>query len=138
MTSLNIPWKQILLLVNILFVQMAGCGRSIGPKRYDISGKVIHDGKLVPFGKIYFDPDVSKGNTGVQGVAVIKQGIYDTSRDGNGPILGPQIVRVLAYDGIPDGSMYPNGKPVFAPYTTQIEITEDSTTFDINVKVPPP
>jgi hypothetical protein len=75
----------------------AGCGG--GPERHHVSGQVLYDGKPVPAGEIYFDPDSAKGNDGPQGFARIKDGRYDTRQGGVAAAPGPQVVRILGFDG---------------------------------------
>src|SRR5205807_6772258 len=66
-----------------------GCGGSRG---VEVSGEVTFDGKPVPAGRIYFNPDVTKGNDGPQGYAEIHDGKFDTSKGGKGACGGPTVV----------------------------------------------
>lgn len=81
---------------------LTGCDS--GPRRYQVSGDVTYQGKPVPSGTIYFDPDATKGNDGPQGVAAIKDGKYNTSDpDGRGAVGGPHVIRIEAF-GPPEGT----------------------------------
>lgn len=71
-----------------------GCSGNAGPKTYRVSGAISFDGQPVPQGMIVFTPDLSQ-NDGVQGVAAIKDGRYDTqSSGGMGSVGGAMKVSV--------------------------------------------
>jgi hypothetical protein len=126
------PRLKWLLLVGIAFL-LDGCER--GPKRHHVSGQVLWDGKAVPAGEIYFDPDSTKKNDGPQGFARIKDGRYDT-RDGGVPASsGPQVVRILGFDGkTPPGEDLPLGRRLFAEYQTTADIPDrGDATLDFKV-----
>ena len=96
-----------------------GCSR--GPSFNDVSGTVTFDGKPVPAGRIYFNPDFSKGNDGPQGFADIKDGKYDTRNKGQGHAGGPMVISVEGFDGKsenPDSV----GKPIFVAYEIKREL----------------
>src|SRR4051812_13383796 len=76
---------------------LGGCAAS---ERNDVSGEITYDGKPVPAGRIYFTPDLDKGNDGPQGYAPIKDGKYDTRKDGQGATGGPMIVVIKGYNGV--------------------------------------
>ena len=108
----------------------AGCG---GSGRYDVSGKVTYAGKPVPFGCIYFDPDVTKNKDGVQGYAEIKDGHYDTDASDKPPTSGSVIVRIEGFDGVPLDAERPNGKPLFTEYKTAVELPRGRTVKDFDI-----
>jgi len=110
---------------------LAGCGDRSG--RFNVSGKVTFDGKPIPAGRIYFDPDGSKGNRGLQGSAEIKDGQYDTARSRKGTTGGPVIVRIEGADGVRTDDDHPNGKPLFPTYETTAELPKEPTTKDFDV-----
>lgn len=82
------------MLFALSSVLMAGCSDS-GPKRYRLQGTVEFDGKPVPAGTVYFDPDSAKGNKGPQGYATIVDGKFDTEKGGKGHVGGPMRVRIV-------------------------------------------
>src|SRR5690606_14257145 len=78
--------RQILGVRLLLASLLVGCGGG-GPALYDVSGAVTLDGKPVPFGRITFTPDLSKGNSGGPGYAGIVDGKFTTaSATGRGVI----------------------------------------------------
>jgi hypothetical protein len=113
---------------------IAGCG---GPKDklYNVSGTVKCDGKPVPLGLVYFDPDATKGGIGEQGFANIKEGNFTTAVDGKGVRGGPYQVRVLGYDGRTANEL-PFGNPLFDEYQTTRELPRADTelSFEIPAK----
>lgn len=86
------------LYFSILALGIAtGCGGGTEPVRHRVSGRVTCAGEPVPHGEILFSPDGSKGNTGPQGIAAIKDGRYDTAGSrAPGIAGGPMVVRVTA------------------------------------------
>ena len=107
----------------------AGCG---GGPPYHVSGKVTFDGKPVPLGRIYFDPDSRHQNTGASGYTDIKDGEYDTSRGGRGVTGGPTVVRIQGFkkEGADESGF---GPPLFAEYTVQVDLPRGSSTKDFEV-----
>jgi hypothetical protein len=128
------PGRLLLLGVGLVLL-VAGCDS--GPKRCHVSGQVLYEGKPVPAGEIYFDPDFTKGHDGPQGFARIKDGRYDTREIGKPLAAGPHVVRVLGCDGkIPPGEDLPFGRPLFAEYKQSVDIpAQENATVDIDVPV---
>jgi len=113
----------------------AGCSKS-GPPRYQLSGTVKFDGKPIPVGFIYFNPDTTKGNSGPGSGAEIKNGAYSTPA-GGGVIGGPMIVKIDGYDGISkdlNGEVVPHGSALFEAYEVQVDIEKKNgkKDFDFN------
>ena len=128
MISIKACW---VLLASLL---LAGCDEA-GPARFDVSGTVTYDGKPLPAGRISFEPDASQDNTGPVGFATIKDGRYQTE-PGQGSGTGAYKAVIFGYDGIPDAvepDESPMGKPLFAPYTTDVDLSEGSPTQDFDV-----
>jgi hypothetical protein len=119
-----------LALSGLFFI--AGCG-PVGPVRYELAGRISFQGKPVPAGTIIFEPDYSKGNDGPQGLAVITNGTYNTARGGKGTVGGPHMVTVLGCDGVNVSETSPQGKLLFDPYITSIEIPKQTAKHDIEV-----
>ncbi len=133
------PRPLALRLAGLMFATLAlGCGDGKG---YRITGKVTFKGQPVPVGKIYFNPDGSKGNTGPSGYADIKNGEYDTSAaGGRGFIGGPAIIAVEGFDPNAKGKSDKDDKSgevliksLFPRYETSVELPKSSTTKDIEV-----
>jgi hypothetical protein len=105
----------------------AGCSSGDGLERYRVSGEVKFDGQPVPFGEVLFTPDGSKGNSGAQGIAEIKDGKYDTQGSrAPGTAGGPTVVRVMAFR---DGG----GKELICEHESQVDLPKAATTHNIDI-----
>lgn len=109
---------------------LAGCGSE--EKLYRVSGTVTYNGKPVPKGLIFFDPDGTKGTAGGQGFANIVDGKYDTAAEGQGVRGGAYAVRVNGFDG-KEANEAPFGQPLFPEYTGSKELPKADSTYDVNV-----
>ena len=114
------------LLVTMPF--FAGCGGS-GPRGVDVSGTVTFNGKPVPQGVIYFDPDTAADNDGVQGFARIRDGAYDTRETGKGIGGGAYRVRITGATAEGDGP----AKALFGEYSVSVDFPSETTTRDFEV-----
>lgn len=136
------PRLALVLLIlpsSSLILGSSGCGGGGGPQRHTVSGKVTHQGRPVPAGSVAFEPDTSRGGSGPGAVAEIKDGRYRTAR-GKGPAAGPHRVRVTGYDGVPQtidgtpgGMFLPEGKALFAPYQTTVDLPSGDSEHDFEV-----
>ena len=108
---------------------LAGCGES--EKIYQVSGTVTYDGKPVPKGLIFFDPDPSKGTGGAQGAANILDGKYNTA-EGAGVQGGAYYVRVNGFDGNASNDA-PFGQPLFPEYNGSTELPKQDSTYDLEI-----
>jgi hypothetical protein len=105
-----------------LALACAGCGDSKGNR---VAGTVTFKGNPVPAGKIYFNPDASKRNSGQAGFADIKNGRYDTAQRGaQGVVGGPTVVHIEGFDG--------SGVMLFT-HDTAAELPKGSATKDFEV-----
>jgi hypothetical protein len=97
-----------------------------------VSGTVTYDGKPIPMGLIFFDPDVTKGTGGMQGFAEISNGKYNTAENGQGVRGGAYEVRVNGFDGkvAPDS---PAGQPLFPEYRGATDLPKEDSTYDLDV-----
>lgn len=125
-------------LGGLMLIGLMGCGgKPSGPARYEVSGAATYDGKPIPEGTIYFEPDASQGNSGPGSLAIIHQGTYRTS-SGAGVIGGPYLVRVNGNDGVTqqlsDGTPA-EGKPLFKEKVLSIDLPKEKTVHDIAVPV---
>lgn len=124
--------RAIFLLMLMISFSAAGCGPS-GPTVYRRSGTVTFDGKPVPLGKVYFEPDVPAGGSGPTGFADIRDGKYDTSDTGKGSAGGPTIVRVSGYSDQNKDAISGYGKPLFVEYQTKSDLPSERSEFNIEV-----
>lgn len=112
-------------------VILAGCGES-GEKLHQVSGTVTYDGKPIPKGLIFFDPDASKGTGGMQGFANILDGKYNTAVEGQGIRGGTYEVRVNGFDG-KQANDAPFGQGLFPEYRGAKELPKEDSTYDLDV-----
>jgi len=92
-------------VLSVLAALLTGCSGPSGPLRYRVSGPVTCGGRPVPHGEILFSPDGRRGNKGPQGIAIIKDGHYDTEGSrAPGASGGPTVVRVTALES-PGGGL---------------------------------
>ena len=112
---------------------LCGC-RPTDVRRFRVSGRATFDGKDLPAGRIYFEPDSARGNSGAAGYAAIVDGRFDTALDGKGSIGGPMIVRVTGHEKPLD----PNGESPVAMYVRDYEESADFPQQDTewNVTIP--
>ena len=109
----------------------SGCGPT-GPKTFEVSGAITFDGKPVPAGRIDFFPDFSKGNDGPQGYAIIKDGTFDTRKDGLGHVGGPMVIRIEGFDGKSDNPAF-FGTPIFDKHEIKRDLPKDTSVQDLEV-----
>jgi hypothetical protein len=122
---------RLVLLIVTGTAFLAGCS-SQPPGRFAVTGTVTFDGRPVPKGRVSFEPDPTSGNRGPQAIAFITDGRFST-QPRKGAKGGAAIVFVEGFDGVPALPLYPQGKPLFDRYRTQVEIPEKSSTLDIVV-----
>jgi hypothetical protein len=122
------PWT---LWAVAAILAAAGCGGSDGPPRYDLQGAVQFDGKPVPAGEVFLQPDASQGNVGPGSLALIKDGRYRTD-PGKGVVGGPYVVRILGFDGIAAGDSTA-GSSLFPQYETVVDFPKQATTHDFTI-----
>ncbi len=119
--------------IALLAITAIGCGEA-GPTRHHVNGTVSFAGQPVPAGLVMFDPDVSLGNNGPQGFAVIQDGAFDTADSGGrGPVAGPHRIRVSGYDGTQGDEAQPYGQPLFAEYVFSHDVPSQNSTMEIIV-----
>jgi hypothetical protein len=121
-----------LIVTSTLVVGLLGCG---GSERH-VSGKVTFKGQPIPAGTVYIQPDISKGNSGVSGSAIIKDGHYNTaSSGGQGAASGAVVITVEGIDPNPPPGASPDVTQtvLFPPWQQKAELTKSSTVVDIDV-----
>jgi hypothetical protein len=116
------------LLIAALCLSIACFGCQKGEKLYRVAGTVTHDGKPIPKGLIFFDPQ----GDGPSGFANIVAGKYDTTEQGGGIRGGSYNVRVNGFNGIP-GPDAPFGQALFPEYTGTKELPQEDSTYDLDI-----
>lgn len=108
-----------------------GCGRQTGPQRYPISGAVTYAGKPLAAGKISFEPDTARGNTGPGGYGDIVAGRYRTYRT-MGAIGGPHRVVIEGYSGT-SPEQWRKQAPLFPAHVTTADLPLGKASIDFDV-----
>jgi hypothetical protein len=109
-----------------------GCNQGDGPVVYHVNGSVSFNGQPVQAGQITFEP--ASGNSGPAGVAVIKDGKFDTKLEGQGTVGGPHTAIIQGFDGNADPAHeLPMGKPLFVDYRSSLDLPkeEGSQNFEV-------
>ncbi|MEX1042683.1 MAG: hypothetical protein WDZ51_18760 [Pirellulaceae bacterium] len=134
-SRLSAPVGQSVLFAGLLVCLTMGCTRAVdGPERFDVSGTVKFNGEPVPVGTVRFVPDASKGNSGPAGFAQIKDGKYDTAKDGRGTVGGPHEITVIGFDGqVEPDSELTQGRSLFSEYRILADLSSEKSTQDIEV-----
>lgn len=112
---------------------LVGCGAK--EQLHDVSGTITFQGKPIPKGLIFFDPDPSKGTPGTQGFANIENGKYDTAIQGQGKGIrgGTYTIRISGFDG-KEAPEAPFGTFLFPEHQLSKELPAQKQTFDYDVK----
>lgn len=122
--------RKLSLAVAVFVAAAVVVGCSSDEKLYDVSGTVTHQGKGIPKGLIFFDPD----GGGPQGFANIENGKYDTATPGQGKGIrgGKYNIRVNGFDGR-QGMEAPFGEAIFPEHTFTKELPAEKQVFDYDV-----
>lgn len=118
--------RALLLLVGLSLTSCAGCGPAKPPVA-PVTGKVIYNGKPVPFGQVFFHP-----NAGTQGRGTIQaDGTFTltTYQDKDGAQIGTHKVRITSFEvqdpnGDPKRFAGGNGKSLIPEKYTSLTTTE--------------
>ncbi|MSR31010.1 MAG: hypothetical protein EXR99_05830 [Gemmataceae bacterium] len=115
---------------------LAGCGG--GEALYDVTGIITHEGKPIPKGLIFFDPDPTAKTPGSQGFANIENGKYNTATAGKGRGIkgGKYLIRIGGFDG-KEAPEAPFGKYLFPEHQLTQDLPAKNQTFDYDVKKGP-
>lgn len=118
-------------LVLLFLTTIVGCEKS---HRAELSGTITFGGEPIPAGRIYFNPDLEKKNDGPQGWAEIKDGVYDTRKNGLGFRGGPAVVVIQGFAGGADGF----GPPLFQEYKITVDLPKVTSVshFDVPADAP--
>jgi len=116
------------LLWVVGLVIFAACSQE--EKLYRVSGSVTFNGKPIPKGLIFFDPQAE----GPQGFANIEDGKYDTSLPGKGRGVrgGAYNIRVSGFTGI-ENNEAPFGDALFPEYSDTKDLPKADSMFDLDV-----
>lgn len=123
----------LLGLGGVIVIALSGCGKP-GPVRYRVHGTVTYDGRPVTYGRVTFDPDVTKDNSGPQGYAAIENGRFDTDLNGGqGTSGGPMMVTLHGFEPAGDGLDATMTRQLFSEHVEYRDLPKSDTevTFEI-------
>ncbi len=109
---------------------LVGCGGDDGRSR--LSGKATFDGQPIVYGEIVFHPE-----SGPEGSATIRNGLFDTANEGGqGIARGPNRILVTGYAAEPvstGNETVPTdaAPPLFSSYELQADLTGDVVDIDV-------
>lgn len=122
---------------------LSGCGGGVdpGPTRFNVTGTVSYDGKLVPAGNIQFLPDTAKSNSGPAGYATIKDGKFSTGETGKGVVGGPHTVIITGLKRAPSNEPEPfveggESNSLFPEYRTEVDLPKSDSEEDFSITAP--
>lgn len=115
----------------VLVAAAAGCQRSDGPTRFDVTGSIRFRGQPVPQGEIVFRPDDTAGNDGPGSFARITNGRYQT-HPGKGVVGGAYVVEIIGFDGIASEESSV-GSPLCDPVTLRVDFPKQASTRDFDL-----
>jgi hypothetical protein len=124
------PRHTRLVPVALLAFAALGCGEG-GPTRYHVAGRATLGGEPIPEGVVIIEPDASRGNTGRQAYAPIRNGHFDTADGGEPVVPGAVIFRVEGRS--PATAAYPAGVPLCSDYRLRAELPAKRSDFDVAV-----
>jgi hypothetical protein len=108
----------------VLTLLFAGCAEP-EPVRHRVSGAATVDGKDIPYGEILFTPNGAQQNSGPQGIAIIRDGKFDTAHEGKGIAGGPTVVRVTG--------LTKQGGKLLCEHELQVDLPRSDSTQTFNV-----
>jgi hypothetical protein len=120
------------LAIGLAMGMSMAVGCSPQDRLYNVSGKVTVNGRPVPAGLIFFDPNTARGTSGTQGFANIKDGQFTTAEKGRGIRGGAYTVRISGFDG-KAADEAPMGQSLFDEYQESRDLPRADSTLDINI-----
>lgn len=118
------------VFVVVMFV--SGCGGSANSHQFTVSGTVLLDGKPVPAGRIYIEPDSTQKTFGPGVTAKIVNGKFRTPEEKR--VAGGQYrVRIVAFDGVTTIEATEGSALMSSAFETEISLSESSSIQNFNI-----
>lgn len=112
---------------------VGGCSKPTIPAVFEVSGSVTFAGKPIPAGRVVFEPDTSRGATGMVSIADITDGHYVTRPD-RGFAGGPCRVTIYGSDGtLPAENPADHDDALFPPWQTDVNLPQEPCQRDFAV-----
>ena len=127
------PFSVLLLFVVLLTLAVAaiGCGRG-GPELAPVSGKVVYNGKPLPFGAVTFQPESGRSSTGI----IQPDGTFQmaTSGRGDGAVVGKNEVRITCFSSQDPSNEGPAGLALGKALIPQKYMSYQTSGFVVEVQ----
>ncbi|HWL07376.1 MAG TPA: hypothetical protein VNQ76_03080 [Planctomicrobium sp.] len=129
---------RFVVLIAVIGIFSSGCSRNDGFERLVLTGEVTHNGRPVPSGSIWFEPDASVGKYAPTGYAMIQNGKFQTALDSS-PIQGVHTIRINGFSEQVDSSSQQakheeeKRELLFPEYETIVELRSDHRTLIFSI-----
>lgn len=115
----------------LIVLALSSCeGRAV--RRYALNGSVQFRGQPVPLGRVTFEPDVERGNSGPGTCAFIRDGKFRTQA-GKGHSAGPHIIRILGFQRA-ESSDEGTGLALFTEHIVREDLPRNDCTREFIVR----
>lgn len=122
-----------LLLLSILFVSLAGCGKS-APERVLVSGQVLIDDKPLTMGFVRILPDNARPSTGQ--IDANGRFTLEAKKDTPGVPLGEHPVEIIAIEVLNAGSQRRHVPPIYEDHAaSKLKVKIDGPTENLVIKL---
>ncbi len=125
-----------LVALGLLLPVLTGCSSGSDElTRYSISGEVTYEGKEIPLGEIFFQPDSEAGNSGPASSATIVDSRYSLPEE-FGVLGGAYVVRISGFSapgGTATGPLALRGPPMFPDFVTKVDLSKSDIQKDFSV-----
>jgi len=106
----------------------AGCSGD-GPNQYPVAGTIRIGNQPVRGGFVTIEPDDGGASGGLQGIAPIENGRFDTELGGKRAVSGPVVLRIDGW-GEPN-ARFANGVPLCNRYEIRLELQPTANELDL-------
>lgn len=114
-----------------LSVLLAGCSANDGPNQCPVTGTIRIGDQPLTGGFVTIEPADGGANGGLQGIAPIRNGRFDTEDGGKRAVSGPVVLRI---DGWGEPSpRFANGIPLCNRHEIRVELQPGQNQLELTV-----
>lgn len=110
---------------------LVGCSGADGPNKYPVSGTVRLGDRPITGGFVVIEPADGGAGGGLQGVAPIRDGRFDTEAGGKRAVAGPVVLRIDGW-GEPT-AQFKNGVPLCNRHEIRVTLKPAPNELDLVV-----